>query len=116
MSRQLEVWLSGSHIGTLAQVDGRLALHYAADWLTHSAAMPLSQSLPLRAEPFDDRATRPFFAGLLPRIGSNRPLLAQQVLKAASSMKVFAWHWPVPWGWMPPQHTCSAWATALTCL
>ncbi len=65
MSRQLEVWLSGSHIGTLAQVDGRLAFHYAADWLTHSAAMPLSQSLPLRAEPFDDRATRPFFSGLL---------------------------------------------------
>ena len=66
MSRQLEVWLSGSHIGTLAQVDGRLAFHYAADWLTHSAAMPLSQSLPLRAEPFDDRATRPFFSDLLP--------------------------------------------------
>ena len=75
MSRQLEVWLSGSHIGTLAQVDGRLAFHYAADWLTHSAAMPLSQSLPLRAEPFDDRATRPFFAGLLPE-GDQRKRIA----------------------------------------
>ena len=40
------------------------------------SSTPLSQSLPLRAEPFDDRATRPFFAGLLPE-GDKRRLIAQ---------------------------------------
>jgi serine/threonine-protein kinase HipA len=37
----------------------------------------LSASLPLLAEPFDDRKTRPFFAGLLPE-GQMRRLIAQQ--------------------------------------
>lgn len=80
MARQLEVWLLGSHIGTLAQIDGRLGFSYAADWLARGAASrnitPLSQSLPLRAEPFDDRASRPFFAGLLPE-GNKRRLIAR---------------------------------------
>lgn len=76
MPRQLEVWLFGAHIGALAQIDGRLSFSYAQDWLTTANATPLSQSLPLRAEPFDDRATRPFFAGLLPE-GDKRKLIAQ---------------------------------------
>lgn len=84
MARQLEVWLLGAHIGTLAQIDGRLGFSYAADWLAKGATTggaksdttPLSQSLPLRAEPFDDRATRPFFAGLLPE-GDKRKLIAR---------------------------------------
>ena len=84
MAKQLDVWLSGSHIGTLSQVAGRLGFVYAAPWLDQAAgaaglaqvSSPLSQSLPLRAEPFDDRATRPFFAGLLPE-GDKRRLIAQ---------------------------------------
>ena len=76
MPRQLEVWLFGTHIGTLAQIDGRLAFSYAADWLGSPQAIPLSQSLPLQAAPFDDRATRPFFAGLLPE-GDKRKGVAQ---------------------------------------
>jgi serine/threonine-protein kinase HipA len=80
MARHLEVWLLGVHIGTLAQIDGRLRFTYAPDWLAQRAARldytPLSQSLPLRAEPFDERATRPFFAGLLPE-GAKRRLIAQ---------------------------------------
>jgi len=78
MARQLEVWLFGTHIGTLEQIDGRLSFSYAQDWLTTANATPLSQSLPLQAEPFDDRATRPFFAGLLPE-GDKRKLIAQML-------------------------------------
>ena len=59
MARHLEVWLLGAHVGTLSKIDGRLSFVY-----TPSATAPLSQSLPLRLEPFDDRATRPFFAGV----------------------------------------------------
>lgn len=71
MARHLEVWLSGARVGTLSQVDGRLGFAYAP-----GANTPLSQSLPIRLEPFDDRATRPFFAGLLPE-GSKRKQIAK---------------------------------------
>ena len=86
MPKQLEVWLLGQHVGSLMQVDGRLAFAYAAPWLQQAATadgagMALSQSLPLRLEPFDDRSTRPFFAGLLPE-GEQRRLVAK-VLQAS---------------------------------
>jgi serine/threonine-protein kinase HipA len=80
--RQLDVWLLSEHVGTLMQVDGRLGFVYRQEWLDRapgdagSLPQALSQSLPLRAEPFDDRATRPFFAGLLPE-GEQRRLVAQ---------------------------------------
>lgn len=76
MARKLGVWLFGNPIGTLIQIDGRLAFSYLPEWLTNEHATPLSQSLPLQAEPFDDSATRPFFAGLLPE-GDKRRLVAQ---------------------------------------
>jgi HipA-like protein len=76
MPKQLEVWLFDAHVGTLAQIDGRLGFTYAPDWLANNSATPLSQSLPLQAAPFDDRATRPFFAGLLPE-GDKRKGVAQ---------------------------------------
>ena len=83
MPKQLEVWLLGKHIGTLAQTEGRLSFSYTTDWLEKNTTkegsggdtIPLSQSLPLRAEPFDDRAARPYFAGLLPE-GAKLGLIA----------------------------------------
>ena len=50
MTRQLGVWLFGTHIGTLSQIDGRLNFSYVSDWLNMSNSIPLSQSLPLQAE------------------------------------------------------------------
>ncbi len=76
MPKQLTVWLFGQQVGTLAQVDGRLGFGYAPEWLNNPNAIPLSQSLPLQPAPFDDRASRPFFAGLLPE-GDKRRLVAQ---------------------------------------
>lgn len=76
MVRQLEVWSFGTHIGTLSQIDGRLTFAYTPQWLASGNATPLSQSLPLQSESFDDRATRPFFAGLLPE-GKKRKSIAQ---------------------------------------
>ena len=77
MAHELEVWLFEDRVGTLALVDGRLSFCYAAGWLSLPNALALSASLPLQAEPFDDRKTRPFFAGLLPE-GRMRRLIAQQ--------------------------------------
>jgi len=77
MARELAVWLFTDRVGTLALVDGRLNFCYAPGWLSQPEAVALSASLPLQAEPFEDRKTRPFFAGLLPE-GHLRRLIAQQ--------------------------------------
>jgi serine/threonine-protein kinase HipA len=77
MAHELEVWLFAARVGTLALVDGRLQFYYASGWLSLPNAVALSASLPMQAEPFDDRKTRPFFAGLLPE-GQMRRLIAQQ--------------------------------------
>ncbi|MES2355537.1 MAG: type II toxin-antitoxin system HipA family toxin [Pseudomonadota bacterium] len=77
MAHELEVWLFADSVGTLALVDGRLNFCYAPSWLSRPDAIALSASLPLQEEPFDDRKTRPFFAGLLPE-GQMRRLIAQQ--------------------------------------
>lgn len=69
MTRQLEVWLRGVHAGTLSQIEGKLRFAYAPGVNT-----ALSHSLPVRAEPFDDRASRPFFAGLLPEGGKRKQI------------------------------------------
>ena len=69
MARHLEVWLLGAHLGTLSQIEGRLSFAYASGVRT-----VLSQSLPIRPEPFDDRASRPFFAGLLPEGGERKQI------------------------------------------
>ena len=75
MNRILEVWLLGQFVGQLIQADGRLSFSYSPRWLQSPSAQPLSHSLPLRPESFDDKATRPFFAGLLPE-GDKRKLVA----------------------------------------
>ena len=77
MAHELDVWLFADRVGTLALVDGRLDFCYASGWLSRPDAVALSASLPLQAEPFDDRKARPFFAGLLPE-GQMRRLIAQQ--------------------------------------
>ena len=77
MAHELAVWLFTDRVGTLALVEGRLNFCYAPGWLSQANAPALSASLPLQAVPFDDRQTRPFFAGLLPE-GQMRRLLAQQ--------------------------------------
>ncbi len=87
MTRELEVWLFAERVGTLALVDGRLNFRYAPDWISRPDAVPLSNSLPRQAEPFDDRHARPFFAGLLPE-GQLRRLIAQQL--QVSSQNDFA--------------------------
>lgn len=66
-SKILDVYLLDAKVGSLIQLKtGRLQFTYNDKWLKTPNARPLSVSLPLRKEEFDDAATRPFFAGLLP--------------------------------------------------
>jgi serine/threonine-protein kinase HipA len=64
--RSLDVWLLGDLVGRLDQTAGRLAFTYDTGWLGRPHPVSLSASLPLQDKSFDDRAARPFFAGLLP--------------------------------------------------
>jgi serine/threonine-protein kinase HipA len=77
MAHDIGVWLFDHPVGTLSLVGGRLRFQYRPDWLAQPTAVALSQSLPLRPEPFDDHECRAFFAGLLPE-GNLRRLIAQQ--------------------------------------
>jgi serine/threonine-protein kinase HipA len=77
ITTSLEVWLLNQRAGTLWLKDGELQFQYRTLWLEQPQAIALSQSLPLQAEAFGDRACRPFFAGLLPE-GQLRQMIAQQ--------------------------------------
>ena len=77
MTRRLIVWWNGARVGQLALNDyGEPEFAYAEDWLAMPNARPVSASLPLQPEPFDRRATLPFFEGLLPE-ASQRTAIAQ---------------------------------------
>lgn len=67
MSRALAVWWDGAVVGTLRTNQyGETSFVYAAEWLADFSRPAVSISLPKRPEPFKRRASRPFFAGLLP--------------------------------------------------
>jgi serine/threonine-protein kinase HipA len=72
MIKSLCVWWEAAKVGAL-QIDehGDLTFAYGADWLADPQALAISISLPKRAEPFNRRETRPFFAGLLPEEGQR---------------------------------------------
>ena len=72
MTRALDIWWDGQLVGQLTQNQhGELGFVYSADWLKRESALPLSASLPKRAEPYSRRECRPFFGGLLPEEGQR---------------------------------------------
>lgn len=78
MSRSLHVYLGEEWVGQLEQDDsGALSFCYQESWLDASDRVALSQSLPLRKEPFNRRECRPYFAGLLPE-EESRKLIAKR--------------------------------------
>ena len=53
MARKLDVYLHTDLVGHLTQDDdGDMSFRYAETWLQRAGAVPLSHSLPLRAERF----------------------------------------------------------------
>ena len=72
MIKSLSVWWDAAVVGAL-QIDehGDLAFTYDEAWLADPAKRAISISLPKRAETFNRRETRPFFAGLLPDEGQR---------------------------------------------
>jgi serine/threonine-protein kinase HipA len=71
---ELDVYLHDGRAGYLRRLDGaRLEFAYDPSWLAEAEA-PVSLSLPLREEPYQDAECRPFFAGLLPEGGFLRAI------------------------------------------
>lgn len=67
MKKALDVYLHTFLIGHIIQnEEGQVLFEYSQGWLDNPAAVPLSQSLPLRKEIFGQKYCRPFFAGALP--------------------------------------------------
>lgn len=87
MMHELKVWLFDQPVGRLFLSNGRLHFAYLPEWLAQPQAMPVSMSLPLQADSFDDQQARPFFAGLLPE-GQLRSVIARQL--QVSSQNEFA--------------------------
>ncbi len=78
-TRSLSVWWDEGLVGALRlDQHGDLGFAYDPTWLDDGARPPISQSLPKRAEPFNRRETRPFFAGLLPE-ESQRETVARNL-------------------------------------
>lgn len=76
MTRVLDVYLKDRKAGELKQnEDAALTFTYDAGYLA-TDPVALSVSLPLRDDPFTDRAARPYFSGLLPDEGARRRLAA----------------------------------------
>lgn len=63
----LTVWWGKDAVGTLSiDEHGDIGFVYLPAWLTRAGACAISQSLPLRQEPFSRRECLPFFEGILP--------------------------------------------------
>lgn len=70
---RLAVWLSDKLIGVLEQdVSGRMSFTYS------SFKSPVSLSMPLREEPYDDTTCEAFFGGLLPESDTARQLIGKR--------------------------------------
>ncbi len=63
----LAVYFNTHRVGTL-QLDAkrRFVFQYDEAWLESPKAVPLSLSLPLQPQPYEDDSARPFFSNLLP--------------------------------------------------
>lgn len=75
--QKLAVYLDQSLVGHLTQSkQGQLSFVYGANWLQNSVAVPLSHSLPLQQQRFNQHQCRGFFEGILPE-ESNRERIAK---------------------------------------
>jgi serine/threonine-protein kinase HipA len=87
---QLEVFLHADRVGSLERLPGaELRFTYAQPWVA-GGGVPLSLSLPLRAEPYQDRECRPFFTGLLPEGDFLKAVARAFQVSAENSFSVLA--------------------------
>lgn len=73
MARRLNIYYEREFVGHLIQDDGgQMIFQYDPSWLARPEPLTLSQSLPLREEPFTQKECRGFFGGILPEEASRK--------------------------------------------
>jgi serine/threonine-protein kinase HipA len=65
-TRRATVRLDGQPVGTLIETGRQVTFTYDPQWLARADAIPVSVTLPLRAEPYVTEGLHPFFENLLP--------------------------------------------------
>lgn len=65
-NRQAEVRLDGQRVGVLRETGRQVEFRYEAEWISNPKAVPVSLTLPVRAEPYLYEGLHPFFENLLP--------------------------------------------------
>lgn len=64
--RRGKVFVENKFAGIIEQKEGLYSFVYAEDYLKSDNAKPISLTLPLRKEPFEQKTMIPFFDGLIP--------------------------------------------------
>ncbi len=64
--RRAKVWYSETLAGYVEETEVGYRFTYQATYLNSPEAKPVSQVLPLQAEPFEAKTLFPFFDGLIP--------------------------------------------------
>jgi serine/threonine-protein kinase HipA len=64
--RKASIFIHDRFAGTLEERDNGYSFSYSSDYLDQENAEAISLSLPLRAEPYEDKRLFPFFDGLVP--------------------------------------------------
>ena len=60
------VSLDGTRVGIIEEFKGGTRFTYDQAWLERTDAVPVSLTMPLRNEPYEESGLLPFFANLLP--------------------------------------------------
>ena len=64
--RKASIFMHDRFAGTLEERDNGYSFSYCSGYLEQESAEAISLSLPLRAEPYEDKRLFPFFDGLVP--------------------------------------------------
>lgn len=64
--RRATVRLDGRPVGTLTESGREVAFEYNPAWLERRDRVPISLTMPLRAEPYVSASLHPYFENLLP--------------------------------------------------
>src|SRR6476646_1912800 len=92
MTGRLAVWLHGEPVGSLTAAEGGYEFAYlpAAVERLGEGAIALSCSLPVRSEPYDAAAARPYFEGLLPDGGRRARFALELELEPDDTLGLLA--------------------------
>jgi serine/threonine-protein kinase HipA len=91
VSASVPIWFDDLAVGQVdVAADGSLSLRYADRWLQTAGALPLSVTMPLRADPYPSDVISPWLANLLPEEDQLQVLTRSLGLDQADVLAVLA--------------------------